>query len=179
MSRSNQALILLTVAVMGVWGCAEGAQSPGASLPDRVKALEAKNAKLEDDFRAVAATRDQLRRKLAAAEDEQARLQKQLDDQLQAASREREELRNQLATRTRERDGMNKQYEQFRKNLRDLLGQAEAALPRKSEPVSSSAPVPEEVETACALVTAKKKAEPPVRRTQRSRRGVPCSTTIP
>jgi predicted RNase H-like nuclease (RuvC/YqgF family) len=144
MSRSNQALILLTLMVMGVWGCAEGAQSPGASLADRVKALEAKNAKLEDDFRAVAATRDQLRRKLAAAEDEQARLQKQVEEQVQAANRERDELRNQLAERTRERDVMVKQFEQFRKGLKDLLGRAEAALPRVSEPISSATPAGDE-----------------------------------
>lgn len=139
MSRSNQALILLTVFVMGIWGCAENGQSPGASLADRVKALEAKNAKLEDDFRAVAGARDQLRRKLAVAEEEQAKLQKQVEDQLQTANRERDELRGQLSERTKERDALVKQFEGFRKTLKDLIGQAEAALPHLAEPVTSAA----------------------------------------
>src|SRR5262245_15211599 len=148
MSRSNQALIVLTLVVMGIWGCAENGQAPGASLADRIKALEAKNAKLEDDFRAVAATRDQLRRKLAVAEEEQARLQKQVEEQarlqkqaeeqLQTATREHDELRGQLTERTKERDALVKQFEQFRKTLKDLIGQAEAALPHPAEPVTKA-----------------------------------------
>src|SRR5438046_1796128 len=115
MSRSNEAFFLLMMAVMGIWGCAQGGQSPGASTADRLQALEVKSAKLEEDFRAVAAVRDQLRRKLAAAEEQQQLLQKQVDEQIKSFARERDGLRRQLASRTTERDSLANQFEQFRK----------------------------------------------------------------
>lgn len=140
MCRSKQALIALTLALLGAWGCSQS-PTPGPSTADRLKALEVKNTKLEDDFRAVAAARDQLRRKLAAAEEQQQHLQKQIEE-MQAISRERDELRQQLAVRTSERDHLVNQFDQFRKNLKDLLGQAEAALARPTtEPVTSAVDV--------------------------------------
>jgi flagellar motility protein MotE (MotC chaperone) len=137
MSRANQALIVLTAAVVGIWGCAQS-QGPGPSAADRLRALEVKNAKLEDDFRAVAAARDQLRRKLAAAEEQQQQLQKQLEEQTQALAKEREQMKQQLTARTTERDALLTQFEQFRKGLKDLLGQAEAAVPHPTDPVTSA-----------------------------------------
>jgi predicted RNase H-like nuclease (RuvC/YqgF family) len=109
-------------------------------VAERLRALEVKNAKLEDDFRAVAAARDQLRRKLSAAEDQQQQLQKQTEE-LQAVTRERDELRQQLVARTAERDALTGQFDQVRKGLKDLLGQAEASIPRPSEPVTSAVEV--------------------------------------
>jgi hypothetical protein len=52
--------------------------------------------------------------------------------------KERDDLRVQLKVRTTERDQVSNQYEQFRKSLRDLVGQAESAVLRFSdgEPVT-------------------------------------------
>ncbi len=136
MSRADHALILLTLSVVGIWGCAQN-QTPGPSTAERLKALEVKNAKLEDDFKAVASTRDQLRKRLASAEETQQQLQAQLDE-LQKLSKERDALREQLAARTAERDNLTGQLVHFRKGLKDLIGEVEAALPHESEPVTSA-----------------------------------------
>jgi predicted nuclease with TOPRIM domain len=132
-------LIVLTLALIGAWGCSQQ-ETAGPSSADRAKALEVKNGKLEEDFRAVAAARDQLRRKLAAAEEQQQQLQKQLDE-IQVAQRQRDEAVKQLAVRTVERDNLLGQLEGFRKSLRDLLGQVEVAIPHEAEPITA---MPEE-----------------------------------
>lgn len=137
MSSAKSALIALIVAILGIWGCARN--PGGASDADRIRSLEARSVKLEDDFRSAASARDQVRKKLAAAEEQQRKTRDELEQQIQAVTKEREELRQQLALRTSERDAMAGQYEQFRKNLHDLLGQAEATLNKPSEqPVTSA-----------------------------------------
>jgi chromosome segregation ATPase len=141
MTRSDQTFIFLSIVIMGIWGCSQGGQSPGASAADRLKALEVKSAKLEDDFRAVAAARDQLRHKLAAAEEAHLHTQQQLEERIASITQERNDLEQQLAARTTERDGMAIQFEQFRKSLKDLIGQAEAAISRPTEPIGSTVEV--------------------------------------
>jgi uncharacterized coiled-coil DUF342 family protein len=145
MSRAKKLLVVLIVTSLGIWGCAQG-QNPNSTsgLAERVRALETKNSKLEDNFRAAAAVRDQLRKKLAAAE-EQERLAQQekqaIEQQIEALTRERDELKQQVTQRVAERDQMVTQYEQFRKGIRDLLGQADAAIAKPSQPVTSAAAV--------------------------------------
>jgi septal ring factor EnvC (AmiA/AmiB activator) len=138
MSNVNKGLILATIASLGLWGCAKGpANISGAS--ERIKALEFKIGKLEDDFRAAASARDSVRKKLA---DVETQLQQQ-SDQLRSVVKERDELRRQVVARTTERDSIQVQYEQFRKGLRDLLGQAEAALGNgSSQPVTAATAAP-------------------------------------
>src|SRR5262249_14073536 len=148
MSRTNQAFILLTAVIVGVWGCAQGEPSTGASAADRIKALENKSAKLEEDFRAVAAVRDQLRRKLAAAEEQQQQMKRLLEDEIHSLSKERDELRQQLTACTTERDTRTTQFEQFRNNLKELIGQAEAALPRSGDAIGSAGESAEPVGSA-------------------------------
>src|SRR5262249_9537845 len=92
---------------------------------ERIRALEAKIAKLEDDFRAVVVVREQLRKQLAAAEQERARLGQQVDE-LQAVVKERDELRQHLAARTNERDQLQNQFDNSRKGPKPSLGQSEA-----------------------------------------------------
>lgn len=125
MTGGSKAVVVALVATLGLWGCARGpASSAGA---ERLKALEQKVAKLEDDFRAASAARDSFRQKLDAQ-----------SAQLQLVAKERDELRRVSSTRTAERDALQVQYDQFRKGIRDLLGQAEAAVaPAASQPVTA------------------------------------------
>ena len=75
--------------------------------------------------------RDTFRQQLVQAQERQTQTQRQLE---QATSRaatekaEKERVQADLRTRTTERDNLQTQYDGFRRNIRDVLGQAEAAL---------------------------------------------------
>ena len=131
MSRAHKALAILVVSTLGLWGCAKG---PGSNGQERIKGLEGKVSRLEGDLKVAETTRDQLRKKLAAAEEHLAKLQHDRDD-----------LQKTLTARTSERDNVQSQFEQFRKSLRDLLGQADTAAPRYLPPpvtATASGPAP-------------------------------------
>jgi septal ring factor EnvC (AmiA/AmiB activator) len=131
MSRAHKALAILVVSTLGLWGCAKG---PGGGSQERIKALEAKVSRLEGDLKVAESAKEQLRKKLAATEERMAKLQHDHDD-----------LEKTLTARTSERDNVQTQFEQFRKNLRDLLGQAEAVAPRYLPPpvtATASGPAP-------------------------------------
>jgi septal ring factor EnvC (AmiA/AmiB activator) len=115
MSSYQKALAVLVVAVMGIWGCAQG--PAGGASAEKVRNLESKVNRLEEDFRASTTARDQFRKKLAETEVAVAEVRQ-----------ERDEFAAQLRARTSERDTMAVQFESFRKNLKELLGQTEAAL---------------------------------------------------
>lgn len=133
MIREYRGLIFMVVAALGIWGCNRVAPTSTREA-ERVKFLEAKVAKLEEDFRAAAAARDLWRQKSAEVEKESARYQKQIPPLAQ----ERDDLRAQLNVRTTERDQMQNQYEKFRKEIRTLLGTAEAAINQPvTQPVSA------------------------------------------
>jgi septal ring factor EnvC (AmiA/AmiB activator) len=135
MSRADKFLVVLVLASLGAWGCAQGPANNGQNA-EKIKALETKIAKLEDDFKASVTIREQLRKKLAATEEDRGHLAQQVE-QLQAVVKDRDDLRQQLAARTGERDAIQTQFDQFRKGIRNLLGQAEpAAAP---QPVTSAA----------------------------------------
>lgn len=127
MSSPKKSLAFLVLSTVGIWGCA---QESGTA--DRVKALESTNAQLENDFRTATAARDQARKRLAAVEEHFSLQVNELQLQIQALGKERDELELQLTLRTAERDSMVGQYEQFRKGIRELLGQAEAAMNRSA-----------------------------------------------
>jgi uncharacterized protein (DUF3084 family) len=121
MPRQLKAIGFILVLLLGVYGCAKGPGS--ASVADHENS-GAKVKKLEDDYRAAVAARDQFRQKLVYAEDQQAKTQKELErTRAQANS-----LQGEVKTRTAERDALQVQYETFRKNLKDLLGTADAAV---------------------------------------------------
>ena len=122
MSRANKALVVLVVATLGLWGCAQG---PSNGSADKIKSLEDKVSKLEDDCKTVTSARDAVRKKLAALEEEYVKKQQELDQQ--------------IAARTAERDSVQTQFEQFRKNLRSLLGQADAAAGTPAPPPAAAA----------------------------------------
>jgi chromosome segregation ATPase len=124
MSRANKALVVLVVALLGLWGCA---QRPGHAGADRLKAAEAKLAQLDEDYRVVTAARDQVRKKLADVEAQRAKLQQDMEEQQQNLGKERDDLKQQLGARTAERDAVQGQFETFRKAVRSLLNQADTA----------------------------------------------------
>lgn len=135
MNLAKKAMIVAMVSTLGLWGCAKGPTNGQAA--ERVKSLEAKIGKLEDDFRAVAAARDQIRAKLAEEEDQR----NQLQQEIAKTQKDRETLRVQMATRTGERDALQVQYDQFRKAIKELVGQAEAGItPANPRPVTVAGP---------------------------------------
>jgi chromosome segregation ATPase len=125
MIRNDKFVLLLVTACLGLWGCAR-VSATGTREAERIKFLEAKVAKLEEDFRTAAAARDLWKQKAAIVEKERGELAKQLPVVVQ----ERDDLRAQLSSRTTERDSLQTQYDSFRKEIRTLLGHADAAAGR-------------------------------------------------
>jgi septal ring factor EnvC (AmiA/AmiB activator) len=126
MARHYKVLGFLLVALLGAYGCAKGPGSAASTESNSTTTVKAQ--KLEEDYRAAIAARDQLRQKLVAAEEQQAKAQRELEQARAAAATEREALKNELKARTGERDAVNAQFETFRKNLKDLLGNADTAV---------------------------------------------------
>ncbi|HEY3787938.1 MAG TPA: hypothetical protein VGL71_03745, partial [Urbifossiella sp.] len=129
----------LFVSMLGLYGCARG---PAAGSSNDRAALEAKVQRLEEDFRSAAAARDSFRQRLLAAEDKLSQTQKTLEQANLTASqerRERDSTRAELKIRTVERDNLQAQYDGFRKNIKELLGSAEAAINAPAIPIPAVA----------------------------------------
>ncbi len=151
MTRSEKILGFVLVALVGAWGCAKTSESAGAS---KNPSLEAKAQRLEEDFRAAAASRDQFRQKLTEAEERLATAEtrtSQLQTQFEEARGQRDTLKVDLQVRTTERDNLATQYDGFRKNLKNLLGQAENALGTPSNPPVQVGSQPPSSELGAAL----------------------------
>ena len=133
MTRTSKVCIVLLVATLGVWGCAQGPANHSAQ-GEKIRNLESKCAKLEEDYRAVAAARDQARKRATALETD---LRKEAADR-QAAARERDELRVQVKARTGERDTLQGRCDRLKKGLQNLLGEDDAALAGKQPPVTAA-----------------------------------------
>ena len=134
MTRSHKVLGFLFVAMLGLYGCARG---PAASANGDRAALEAKVQRLEEDFRAAASARDSFRQRLLASEEKLSQTQKALEQTTATATQERQErdsARAELKSRTTERDTLQVQYDGFRKNIKELLGTAEAAMNAPANP---------------------------------------------
>jgi uncharacterized coiled-coil DUF342 family protein len=142
MSRAGKTLTVVIVAALGIWGCAQGSSGDSA---ERVRQLENECKVAKDDYRAVAGARDRLRQQVADLEAERAQLQKDAEahqalvKEHQALTKERDDLVQQVGARTTERDVANGQLDQVRKGLRNLLGQAEAAIGAAPVPTASTA----------------------------------------
>jgi hypothetical protein len=139
MNPFNKVLAVLAVATLGLWGCAEGPSGRSVNI-ERTKALEARNTKLEEELRAAQAGREQAKKKLAVLEAERALLQQELD-QTKLAAKERDALRQEVKARAGEREALQNQFDQFRKSIRELVGQADAAAvgSPSGQPVTSAA----------------------------------------
>lgn len=121
MNRTQKVFGFLFVVLFGVYGCAKapvGADAGGKSATD------AKVQRLEEDFRTAAAARDAFRQKLSQSEERQTTLQRQLA----AATVERDTLKADVKAKAAERDALQAHYDTFRKNIKDLIGQAESSL---------------------------------------------------
>lgn len=134
----NKTSFFLLVAALGVWGCARSGPGDGRDA-SRVRTLEAKIAKLEEEVQTMQAARDHLKAKLDTIDKDRAAAAKLL----QGVTNERNELRAQLLARTGERDTLQAQYDNFRKEIRNLLGQADAnAGAATSQPVTAATTPP-------------------------------------
>jgi TolA-binding protein len=148
MSRNGKALIVLMVAALGLWGCAQNPMSQAPAHAERIRSLEAKCVKLEDDYRAVASERDKLRKQTASLETENIRLEKvrlQMQkemDHLKLAMQERDQLRLVVEARTGERDALQSRCEKMKKGLQALIGQDDAMLPSPGNPAAPVSAVP-------------------------------------
>ena len=132
MTRSHKVLGFLLVAILGIYGCARTPTGGDTRL------AETKVQRLEEDFRAAATARDEYRKQLTQAQERQVELQRQLDQANAAAAAERtakDAARAELRTRTTERDSLQTQYDGFRRTIRDLLGQADAAMANPTAPL--------------------------------------------
>ena len=120
-----RSMTFLCVALLGLYGCAKAPQNPQAS-EDR--SAREKLQKLETEHKTVVAARDQYRQKLLAIETQQAQLRKELEEVRTTSARDLAIAADQLRARILERDSLQTQYDGFRKNIKELLGQAEASL---------------------------------------------------
>jgi uncharacterized membrane protein len=127
MIRTYKVLLIVGLTVFGVWGCGKsGTPTADGGSP------AAKVAKLEEDLKAATAARDTFRQKLAAAED-------QMRTEIargQALQKERDDLSAKLKQKGTEYKELQGQYEGFRKNLKELLGNAEVAITPKAIPAT-------------------------------------------
>ena len=139
MTRSHKALIIVVVATLGLWGCAQGKNKPTASSD--IKSLEERCAHLESDNRSVASARDKAQKQLTEANRERVRLLQEVET-LKAVVQERDDLKLQLASRTAERDAIQTHFEELRKGIRSLLGRVESSLPPSNVPNSATSMMP-------------------------------------
>jgi uncharacterized coiled-coil DUF342 family protein len=128
MTRDNKALLVMVVAVFGLWGCAQEKNQPSAAAEQRLHKLEEKIKQLEKDYRTVTTAREEAEKRVAELEKERTGLLEQLE-QGKAVSKERDQLKVLVSTRTSERDAVQTQFEELRKGIRSLLGRVESALP--------------------------------------------------
>jgi hypothetical protein len=140
MTRSNKTIFFLLVVGMSIYGCAKNPN--GNTKSDGNSSPEAKAHRWEEDFKAAASARDQYRQRLLAVEEKHAQLQKQLEQERTTAANERDSLKAELKTRSNERDTLQTQYDGFRKNLKELITQAEISLNPNAPGIPSIPTIP-------------------------------------
>ncbi len=137
MTRSYKVMGFILVTLFGAWGCSKG--PVGNANSEKNPTLSAKLQRMEEDFRAAAAARDQFRAKFLAVEAKLADTERQTAEARVQAEESRNTLANtsaELRTRTHERDAIAAQYDSFRRNLKNLIGQAEITLAQPTSPAS-------------------------------------------
>src|SRR5262249_45625354 len=79
MTRSHKALIVIVVATLGLWGCAQSKNKPTANSEERIKSLEARCDHLEGDNHKLTAARDKTQKLLVEADRERLRLLQEVE----------------------------------------------------------------------------------------------------
>lgn len=125
MNRAANPFLILGFATLAVFALWISNPRPNRERLEHLRALESRLVKVEEDFRLAARLRDMYHGKVKQIEQDKAALANQIDDLV----RERDDMKREALARTQERDAMQSQYDGFRKNLRDLIYQADAALP--------------------------------------------------
>jgi|SRR5258707_1894217 TolA-binding protein len=139
MVRGNHLVVVIVVATLGLWGCAQG--NSAVTQAERIHALEARCSRLEDDYRAAVTVRDQARKKTTTLEEQLAQLQKDFAAQQETAKqvvKERDELRQAVESRTSERDLLQSRCERLKKGLQNLLGQDDAMATGTTPPAAAA-----------------------------------------
>jgi predicted RNase H-like nuclease (RuvC/YqgF family) len=144
MTRGSKAMIVMLVAALGLWGCAQGPGGHSSASAERIRKLEEKCGRLEDDYRNVSATRDEYRQQIASLEAENQRLEKVRGqmlkeiEQKKVIAQERDLFKQQMEQRTGERDLLQTRCDRMKKGLQSLIGQDDAmAVPGATTPVAS------------------------------------------
>lgn len=122
MIRTYKVLLIVGLTIFGVWGCGKS----GTGTAEGVSPA-ARIAKLEEDLKAATAARDTFRQKLADSEN----ANRAETARYQALAKERDDLQGKLARKSDEHKELQVQYDGFRKNLKELIGQAEVVLAPK------------------------------------------------
>lgn len=128
MIRTYKVLLIVGLTIFGVWGCGKSTSTSEGGSPT------AKIAKLEDELKAATAARDSFRQKLADSEN----ANRAESARYQALAKERDELQGKLARKGDEYKELQVQYDGFRKNLKELIGQAEVAIEPKAKGVTAT-----------------------------------------
>lgn len=121
MIRTYKVLLIVSLTIFGIWGCGKSNTTAEGSPAIKI-------AKLEEELKAATAARDTYRQKLTDIE-HQIRADAA---RYQALALERDELKSKLARKGEEYKELQSQYDGFRKNLKELIGQAEVAIAPKS-----------------------------------------------
>lgn len=120
MIRTYKVLLIVGLTVFGIWGCGKSGTQEGSP--------SARIAKLEEELKAATAARDTFRQKLSDSET----LHRAETAKVKELLKERDDLQGKLARKSEEQKELQAQYDGFRKNLKELIGQAEVALAPKA-----------------------------------------------
>jgi outer membrane murein-binding lipoprotein Lpp len=138
MTCAKKALTVVVVTTLfGLWGCTQSAAPNSAS--NRLRELEARNARLEDDYKSVALARDQARQKANLLEEQRAQLAQQVE-YLQGVAKECDEMRKETAKRTAQRDAMQTKLNECRTTLLNIAQQMEQSMQENNGPPLTAAP---------------------------------------
>lgn len=113
-----------------IYGCAQNESRTSGSA--RIRALEARNAKLESDYKVVSRSNENYRAKLTTMEKNLAEIARQLQD-LQTVAQERDELHLQLSQRTSEVGSLRGQLTQLQGEVSQRTGERNALKTQLSE----------------------------------------------
>lgn len=123
MIRTHQALGLLALFAIGLWGCSQSTSG------DKSKSLETRITKLEDDLKSAISGREALKSRLVALE-EQVRVE---SERAKLLEKERDDLTAKLQAKVQEKDTAVANYDELVKKLEVVLGQAKVTQTKQAD----------------------------------------------